>query len=157
MRSPFLIVSFIGLLVFFSCKEQTTEPVAEPEQKVFENIPSCCGNGENCKTPVVKKNIIGTLKSFTLDLSGEPTYRNITPDEKPVIADSILPFFKWYGSSFDVCNMPEKLKYSTKERRVRLDCIFYEWKWFVPINPAGPVVPQTGGYPTVLTRIELLD
>jgi hypothetical protein len=152
MRNKSLLVSFMGLLICFSCKKQIEEPVVI-EQKVFENLTSCC-KPDTCNAPVTLKNITGKLVSYYLDSSGKMTYLTIVPDEYTSISDNILPLFSYYGGRYDICNVPEKLVYSTKERKIKFDCKFY----YIPFKKnIDGTVPQRGGYPAQLLRIELLD
>ena len=139
-----------GIVVCLSCGKKGVEP----EQKIFENIESCCKKDEICITPVVLNNLIGTLVSHTTDNTGKSTYYNIALDKRPIVADSILPLFKWFGAVLDVCNLPEKLINSDKQRRVRFDCKLF----FVPA-PTDPNerIPHIGSYPAIVTQIELLD
>lgn len=152
MKNKLMIVCIFGLMICFSCKEQVSESMII-KQKVFENLASCC-KLDTCNTPVTLRNQTGKLVSHTLDLSGKRTYFNIEADITPSISNDVLPLWSYYGGEYDICNMPEQLVYSTKEQKIKFDCkIFY-----MPYkkNPDG-TVPQRGGYPTQLLRIEVLD
>jgi hypothetical protein len=153
MKNKLLLASFVGLMVCFSCKKQTTEPLTEPEQKVFENLQGCCTNGP-CKTPIQLKNITGKLRISGYDIKGNPLIAGIIPDSIFSISDKDLPLFKYYGSIFSVCNMPEKIANLGKERKVKFDCRFIYLD--IPTNTGGQI-PQSDGYPTELIKIEILN
>lgn len=154
MKSKLFLASFVGLVICFSCKKQTIEPVTEPEQKVFENLPSCCKKGDICNYPIELKNLTGKLYAGFVDNNGKLIYLTIFPDIRPLVSDSILPLFSVYSDAFNICNMPEKLINSNTAHKVKFDCKFFYWD--VKRNPDG-TVPQRTGYPTELTRIEILD
>ena len=151
MRNKLLIASFVGLVICFSCKKQTTDPVV-PEQKVFENLTSCCST---CNAPVSRYNLTGKVVSY-FSSSGRAIYLNITPDQdqRSSVPDSVLPLFKYYGGFLSICNMPDKIINSSRERRVKFDCKFFYFP--IPTNTNGQI-PQTDGYVTELMRIELID
>ena len=148
MKNKIVLISFFGLFVFFSCKKEQM-----PEQKVFENLALCC-KPDTCNAPVTLRNQTGTLVGYSLDLSGNQIYLTIAPDENPSISDNVLPLFSYYGYLYSICNMPEKLVYSNRERRIKFDCKIFYWRVFK--NSDG-TVRQTSGYPTQLLRVELLD
>ena len=152
MKNKVLIASLIGLLLCFSCKKQTNEPVVEPEQKVFKNLRSCCSH---CSTLVSRYNLTGKLVTY-FSFSGKDIYANIIPDQdqRASIPDSVLPLFKYYGGILSICNMPDKIMSSSRERKVKFDCKFFYFP--IPTNTNGQI-PQTDGYVTELMRIELLD
>jgi hypothetical protein len=120
---------------------------------VFENLPSCCKNSP-CNTPIELKGITGKLKSYFTDSKGNSVFYNIIPDSTFNISDKQLPLFKYYGSVFSICNMPDKIINLSSPRKVKFDCklIYLD----IPTNRGGQI-PQTDGYPTQLSRIELLD
>jgi hypothetical protein len=153
MKNKLLLVSFLGLMVCYSCKKQTTEPVTELEQKVFENLSGCCTNVP-CKTPIQLKNITGKLLISGFDTKGNPFITSIIPDSTFSISDKDLPLFKYYGAVFSVCNMPEKIKNLSKEKKVKFDCKFIYLD--IPTNTGGQI-PQSDGYPTELIKIEILN
>lgn len=157
MRNKLLIASFVGLVVCFSCKKQTTDPVL-PEQKVFENLPSslCC---TTCNTPVSRYNLTGTVVSRNTDNAGKDLYYDIVPDQdqRASIPDSVLPLFKYYGTSFYICNMPDKIVNSNRQRKVRFDCKFFYYRFPAYVDTTGGRFPQSSAYMTQLIRIELID
>jgi hypothetical protein len=151
MKNKLILVLFMGILICFSCKKQIEEPVIE--QKVFENLSLCC-KPDTCNFPVTLINQTGKLVSYSLDLSGKNTYLTVDPDVNPSISDDVLPLFSYYGALYVICNMPNKLVYSNKVRRIKFDCKLFYWRVYK--NPDGSV-PQRDGYPAQLLRIELLD
>jgi hypothetical protein len=146
IQSVLLTVSLLCL----SCKHQT----AEPEQRLFENLPSCCNPGP-CNTPITLKGITGRFVLDRFDPQGNPSVDTIQPDTVFNLAtvESILPLYKYYGPNFFICNLPELLKKPKSKvvRRVKFDCkLIYV---FYPNNQ----VPQSDAYPVELTKIELID
>ena len=131
----------------FSCKEQP-----EPEQTVFENLPSCCTSPPCKDRPIEKRNITGILVGGLVNAKGELIYYNIRPDSVFNISDKVLPMYKWYGSIFDVCNMPEKLINAGSPQRVKFSCKLI----YLYVAPINGQIPQSSGYPIELSRIEIL-
>ena len=134
-----------GIVVCLSCRKKTTEP----EQKVFEINSTCCNPGP-CNTPIAFKNITGKLLLFEGQLSTDI----IVPDSLFKITDEQLPLFKYWGAGLYICNMPQQILNSTRQRSVKFDGKFIYLD--IPTNTGGQI-PQTSGYPVEITRIELLD
>ena len=138
----------ILMAVCFSCKEQP-----EPEQTVFENLPSCCRANLPCNdTPVEKKDITGILVGGLVNAKGELIYYNIRPDSVFNISDKVLPMYKWYGGIYSICNIPEKLINAGSPQRVKFSCKFI----YLYVAPINGQIPQSSGYPVELSRIEII-
>ena len=136
-----------GIVVCLSCGKKGTEL----EQKVFETNSTCCNPGP-CNTPIAFKNITGKLK---LSFEGDHLYTDIiVPDSLFKITDKQLPLFRYWGAQFYICNMPQQILNSTRQRSVKFDGKFIYLD--IPTNTGGQI-PQTSGYPVEITRIELLD
>ena len=149
MKNRFLLASFVGLMVCFSCKKQATEPIIVPEQTVFENLTTCC---QLCTKPVSLKNVTGKLLITGYSLDGKPGITAVIPDSAFNISDKQLPMFKYYGNVFYLCNLPDKIRNIGSERRVKFDCNLI----YLDV-PSGGQIPQTDGYPVDLIRIEVLN
>ena len=146
-----LIVCLV-LLFALSCSKAVV-----PEQKVFENLPSCCKKGDNkCELAFTNGyvfiDISGELYGGGYNQSGVLVYNMIVSDTlvKIAIPNGISPWFEYCRPELVCCNMPTNLLYSKRSRKVKFTCR-------VPYYPLPLGMVECGGLGVELIRIELVD
>ena len=140
--------------IFFSMLgscNKTVAPVVEPEQTLFENIPSCCKRFScDFKDPSIIKlhSDSVVVRNATAVLSDFGNINRI--DVKNNYVDP-KRFPGWNNGSVFLyaCNMPDKLKRQTgKIQNIELDFTLF---YFIP-----PVNTDYSGYPVDLIRVKIL-
>jgi hypothetical protein len=146
-----LLVCLI-LLFALSCSKTVV-----PEQKMFENLPRCCKVGD-----IVCEAAFQTTYTFT-DITGvlvgygqkdSIQFNTILSDTlwKIDIPEETIHEYIYLRPYMECCNMPKELRYGNKSHKVKFTCRV------PPGKPRKPnQLPQYGGLPTELVRIELID
>ncbi len=146
---------FVCLVLLFalSCSKAVV-----PEQKVFENLPSCCKlPTTDCdvfyKQAYTLNDIVGQL--YATSYSGAvPIYDGIRADTlyKIKIPDAVLPLYKYCIPDLNPCNMPKEIINSMASHKVKFSCRIP----YFPL-PTPPERPECLGLTIELLRIELID
>ncbi len=156
-RIAMQFLAFIaGVVVLSDCKKEP-EPIVEPIQTVFENLPLCelCTNDPWCISRKVEYKLADIEgKLYTYGTYPTTVYLSIKSDtlSKLSIPD-ISPLWKYNGGVLNICNMPNEIKNAKIAYKVRFSCKLL----YMPL-PNGFGVPSLNGYSGVeLTKIEILN
>jgi hypothetical protein len=152
-RFKYLIISF--LFIGISCKKNDVKKM----QLVFDNIEPCCKNDVDCdlfrSKSLTFKNLKGvididetspnTLESYTYYFFSD------TLQSLPVTVEQ-LPNYKYdtQGNYIGACNMPDEIKLSKKDLKVKFDARFI---W----TPKKPADCECATLLVELIRIEIIE
>ncbi len=154
MNNTIKLFLFVVIFMFIlgSCYKSVA-PISEPEQTLFENIPTCCKiiNCDDFKgdplfiklrsDTMVIKNVRGVLQAGKRIIITDLGNNYIDPNRFPSSNNGREPLY--------ACNVPSKLRLEPGQRRN----IEFDFTLFYFIVPSGV---DYSGYPIDLLRVKVL-
>ncbi len=156
-RIAMQFLAFIaGVVVLSDCKKEI-EPIVQPIQTVFENLPLCefCTSDPMCYSRKVEYKITdmeGQLYTIFTPIH----YYSIKSEalKNLAIPDTLLPIWKYNFGLLNPCNMPDGIINAKVAYKVRFSCKLL----YIGLPAPGVGLPSLSGYNGVeLTKIEILN